>query len=534
MLFALVLLSQHGGRRVSAAQPPHLVQLLVDDWGYFNAGWHSPGNPEVQTPHMDALVREGIELDRAYAFKYCSPSRCALQSGRNPLQVNVLNLDGPEHNPADPIGGWMGLPRNITGIATKLKSAGYRTIHVGKYDVGMGTAEHTPAGRGYDQSLIYFMHENDYWDDTSYYTCGKNATTIVDLWKHNETYAGGARALNQSWACSQSAQAGCAYVDDIFLAEVLAAINAHDTSTPLFLSWMPHGVHSPLEVPDAYLAKFAFIPDPRRRAYAAMVSHVDAMVGAVAAALKGRGMWDNLLWLAMADNGGPIYNNGSAGANNFPLRGGKGSNFEGGVRANAWAAGGLLPPSQRGRKLGGLVALQDFYATFCHLAGVDPFDARAAAAGLPPVDSVNQWPLLCCSSSNGTGPRGEVALGSAGLLAPWSAGAPVVQGLIQPPFKLLLGELGQNIWQSPAYPNETTSWPDAPFSCAHGCLYNIEVDPSEYQDLSREQPGVVARMRARMGELQRAVYSPNRGGDDGEACAAALGKWGGFWGPFEP
>ncbi len=225
-----------------------------------------------------------------------------------------------------------------------------------------------------------------------------------------------------------------------------------------------------------------------------------------------------------------MYNNGSAGANNYPLRGGKGANFEGGVRANAWATGGLIPVAQRGKKVGGLIALQDFYGTFCHLAGVDPFDARAAAAGLPPVDSYNLWPLL--SGANRTSPRAELALGSAGLLAPWMDGAPAVQGLIQPPWKLLLGELGQNIWQSPTYPNESTSWPDTPFSCGEGCLFDLESDPTEHNDVAAAHPDVVARMRARVAELQRAVYNPVRGRDDGTACKAALGEWGGFWGPF--
>ena len=479
---------------------------------------------------MDALVRDGVQIERLYAFKYCSPSRCALQSGRNPLQVNVLNYDGPEHNPLDPVGGWMGMARNFTGIASKLQAAGFRTHHVGKYDVGQGTPDHTPRGRGYNSSLIYFMHENDYWADTSYYTC--NGTNITDLWMHNATYEGGARALNSSWACSQAAQAGCRYVDDVFLEEVLAIIAAHDPATPLFLSWMPHGVHTPLEVPAAFLARFAFIPDPRRRLYAAMLAHVDSMVGRVAGALKARGLWDDLLWLTAADNGGAVYLNGSAGANNYPLRGGKGSNFEGGIRANAWAAGGLIPPAQRGAKVTGLAALQDFYGTFCHLAGVDAFDARAAAAGLPPVDSVNLWPML--SGANGTSPRAELALGSAGLSAPWTDGAPAVQGLIQLPWKLLLGELGQNIWQSPTYPNESTRWPDTPFSCGGGCLFDIEADPSEYEDLAAARPDVVARLKARAEELQRAAYNPQRGGDDGAACGAALGRWGGLWGPVEP
>ena len=394
----------------------------------------------------------------------------------------------------------------------------------------MGSPDHTPRGRGYDSSLIYFFHENDYWDDTSYFSCGNS--TIVDLWQHDVNGSqGGARTLNQSWACSQSRQTGCEYVDDIFLRRVLDVIAAHDPATPLFLSFTPHGVHTPLEVPQAFLDKFAFIEDPRRRLYAAMVNHVDAMVGAITDALKAKGMWDNLLWLGSADNGGPIYNNGSAGANNFPLRGGKGSNFEGGVRVSAWAGGGLIPAAQRGRKEQALLAAWDFYATFCALAGVDPTDERAAAAGLPPVDSFDLWPLL--SGANSTSPRAELALGSAGLLSPWGDRA-AVQGLIQPPYKLLIGELGENIWTSAVYPNASTSWPDTPFSCGDGgCLFDLDSDPNEYHDLASELPEVAARMRARIAQLQEAVYDPYRGTDDGAACAAATGRWGGFWGYFE-
>jgi len=350
---------------LAAAPRPHLVQMLIDDYGWFNVGFHQPSpNPEVQTPSLDALVQAGVELDRAYIFKYCSPSRCALQTGRNPLQVNVLNDDMVVHNASDPVGGWAGAARNFTGIATKLAAAGYATHQIGKWDVGMGSNDHTPRGRGYSSSLIYFFHENDYWDDTSYFTCGAdgNSTTIVDLWEHDANGTeGGARTLNNSWACSQARQgANCTYVDDLFLRRALDVIAAHDPATPLFLSLTPHGVHTPLEVPQEYLDKFSFIEDPRRRLYAAMVNHFDAMVGAVTDALKAKGMWDNLLWLGSADNGGPIYNNGSAGANNFPLRGGKGSNFEGGVRVNAWASGGLIPAAQRGRKEPGLVAAWDW------------------------------------------------------------------------------------------------------------------------------------------------------------------------------
>ena len=111
---------------------PHIVFHLVDDWGWANAGWHAnPRNQrEVRTPRMSRLVADGIELDRAYSYQYCSPTRCSLQSGRYPTHVNDKNLDVTVWNPEDPVRGFAGMPRNMTGIASKLKLAGYRTHQV--------------------------------------------------------------------------------------------------------------------------------------------------------------------------------------------------------------------------------------------------------------------------------------------------------------------------------------------------------------------------------------------------------------------
>lgn len=78
--------------------------------------------------------------------------------------MNVLNLDEAVHNPDDPVSGFAAVPRNMTGIATRLREASYRTHFVGKWDAGMATPDHTPHGRGYDTSLLYFHREfmNDY------------------------------------------------------------------------------------------------------------------------------------------------------------------------------------------------------------------------------------------------------------------------------------------------------------------------------------------------------------------------------------
>ena len=103
---------------------PHIIVFVVDDFGWANIGIHrnASNDPhgEVQTPNMDALAASGIILDRNYLFWYCSPSRSALQTGRNPIHVNVDNSDMTQRNPADPVGGFEGIPRNMTGLLVSI------------------------------------------------------------------------------------------------------------------------------------------------------------------------------------------------------------------------------------------------------------------------------------------------------------------------------------------------------------------------------------------------------------------------------
>ena len=95
---------------------PNLLFILADDLGWADVGWHRPANySEAHTPYLDGLVRRGVDLDRHYAFKFCSPSRSSLQTGRNPIHVNVNNFDPIHHNKDDPVSGFSGVPRNMTG-----------------------------------------------------------------------------------------------------------------------------------------------------------------------------------------------------------------------------------------------------------------------------------------------------------------------------------------------------------------------------------------------------------------------------------
>ncbi len=164
----------------NAATKPHIVFMLVDDWGWANVGYHRNGtDKEVVTPNIDDLVKNGLELDQHYAYKFCSPSRCSLISGRLPIHVNEQILHPDIYNPEDKVSGFAGIPRNMTGIAEKMKMGGYATHQVGKWDAGMATPAHTPKGRGFDSSFGYFHHANDYFTERSGSCDGK---PMVDLW----------------------------------------------------------------------------------------------------------------------------------------------------------------------------------------------------------------------------------------------------------------------------------------------------------------------------------------------------------------
>lgn len=135
--------------------PPRTLEhakLIIDDIGQ-------------ATPAMTSLIRAGIELDQHYAFKFCSPTRSAIQSGRHPIHVNVQNYQPTVWDYAAPTrnvdSGFAGVSRNMTTLAAVMKRGGYATHFAGKWDVGMAHPDMTPSGRGYDTSLFYFHHDND-------------------------------------------------------------------------------------------------------------------------------------------------------------------------------------------------------------------------------------------------------------------------------------------------------------------------------------------------------------------------------------
>lgn len=612
---------------------PHVALILADDFGHANIGYNRRGEPgsaaaEVHTPNLDLLANKGVVLTQHYTYKYCAPSRSALQSGRLPVHVNMENSIATLVNEEDPISGFVGIPKNMTTIATKLRAAGYATHAVGKWDVGMATPEHTPLGRGYESWLGYYQHANDYFtkttslfatgeidnclNDASFLNITRPSTGELfegngfrDLSLLNASFRGGVR--------NGAALANTTYEEDVFKQHALSLVGAHDPSVPLFLFYAFHLVHSPLEVPAAYLARIdelvaaggapPFDTD-NRRLYAAMVLwmrpnspwhasahrgappscsssqvlYMDEAVGELVAAFEAReAMWTRTLLIFATDNGGPLYEPGAA--NNFPLRGGKYSDFQGGVRTNAFLSGGWLPDAARGTSFSGVVHIADWYGALCGLAGVNVTDAAAAAAGLPPVDA-RDFLGAALKGGGAEGGRTDALHLSADAILRW-------------PWKLVTGPQAYGVWTTPRFPNCSVSYsategrllliPSESFSflpipsqvsrsategrgpehsdtrvfgtpipygppavqdnltwvhdCGYapGCLFNVDVDPTEHHDLAQspEHAGRAAALAAELAALNATLFTPDRGTPSLEACLRGIDE-GRFCAPHAP
>lgn len=354
------------------AAPRVVLVVLADDVGASNVGFF-PGsaaktggpNGSSLTPQLDALASDGVILSQSVAHFMCTPSRCALLSGRLPVHVQQ-GQDFPETPHA-------GMPRNMTAMSLRLQSVGWSTHYAGKWDLGIATPMHTPEGRGFDTSLSFAEHMVDSFTQEIYpggTACTFEDANIIDLWSNG----GPAVGIN-----------GTGFIEDLFLQRVLATIAAAEDplsgGPPLLIVWAPKALHYPLMVPEAAFEGAAWVaaasdegdcnqtvpyiwpnstaPYACRRQSWALLKMLDDAIGAVAAALQQRGWWDETLVIFSSDNGAPL-DTSETGGNNYPLRGGKYSNFQGGVRVPAAVFGGFVPASVRGTTNAGLLHIADW------------------------------------------------------------------------------------------------------------------------------------------------------------------------------
>ena len=437
-----VLLAAFALYGAAATAPKVILTIIVDDLAWHNVGWHNDaGSAENGTPHLLALAQSGVILDRHYCHFTCTPSRSSFLTGRLPVHV--------QQTLANPDVATAGIPRNMTALPARLAEAGFRSHVVGKWDAGASTAAHTPAGRGFNGSLVYFEHMNYYYTQN---ICPTG--TSCNMSKYNY--------LRDLWDGNRPAQPNPtdAYIEYLFAERLLDIIAAHDMAAgPLYLQYNSHVTHWPLQVPKEWYDKFLWVEDdeaacgddiPRvwpganktvvscRRQLLAMIALVDEIVGNVTAAIRARGWYNDTLILFTPDNGGSVDTSENAGSN-YPLRGGKYDGFEGGIRTAAFVSGGYVPPVVRGTVLDAPISIADWFSTFLGLVGVNPFDIRANTSSpvLPPVDSLDVWPLI--SGTNASSPRTELPVSPQILMQFEPDGGPI--------YKLMLGAFGRAGWQ---------------------------------------------------------------------------------------
>jgi arylsulfatase I/J len=351
---------------------------------------------------------------------------------------------------------------------------------------------------------------------------------VVDLWDTDKPAAG----LNGTYSAF------------LYTDRSINVIDAHATAHPnnsrgLFMYIALQCTHSPEEAPQRFIDLYPAEWVPGRRVYNAMASAVDESVANITAALKRNDMWEHTLFVYSSDNGGPSLVGGASFANNYPFRGGKGNDFEGGTRVAAFVSGGYLPAAVRGTTLNGAIHIADWLATLCEIAGCNPEDAKAEAWNmdaqssrlLPPVDSISAWPML--SGLNMTSARHIVPLCARGQDA----------AIIVGDLKLVAGpQGGTGYWWSPDYPNSTQKLnltaPGCPAvdSEAGGCMYNISADPYESIDLAAD-PAYSAKRAELKAHMAAMIGSVFQSDDDGELDIASYAgavreKWGGFSGPW--
>jgi arylsulfatase A len=311
------------------ARLPNFVMFYIDDMGWRDVGF--AGNDFIETPHVDRLAREGVIFTNAYSSApNCAPARACLMSGQYTPRHGVYTVVDDRHTPGSAHHKVLSAQSNesmateVVTIAEQLKVGGYGTAMFGMWNLGRGSNNPvSPTGQGFD----VFMQPRDVGFEKDRFFDAKGE-----------------------------------YLTDRFTDEGLRYIEKN-REDPFFVYFAYHAVHSPFEPKPELLAKYEGKSNPQRQdpAYAATVEAVDQNVGRVMETLERLGLDENTVVIFTSDNGG----NRRATA---PLRDGKGTLYEGGIRVPTCVWGpGIAKGIVNDEPILGL----DFYPTMLQLAGVE-------------------------------------------------------------------------------------------------------------------------------------------------------------------
>ena len=440
---------------VAMAKPTNFVILLVDDLGWSDLSCY--GADLHDTPNIDRLARSSLRFTNAYAAApVCTPTRASIMTGKYPARLHMTIWHEASQNPPTrrkllPPCTVGDLPHEQVTIAEVLSAAGYRTAHVGKWH--LGDAAHYPETQGFDINI-----GGTFWGAPSTFFFPYRGN-----WGNSEEYR---YVPGLPWG-----QEG-EYLTDRLTEETLHILDRFQEG-PFFLQLAYHTVHTPIEAKpelvERYTARLKAGMHHSNPTYAAMAHSLDESVGRVLAKLDELGIAENTLVLLTSDNGGFVNRYRKATVtNNYPLRSGKGSLYEGGTRVPLvvrW-------PGVTSSKLCDVPVIStDFYPTLLEIAGLTG-DAKHNAD----LDGISLVPLLKDSAA---------ALSRDTLF--WHY--PHYYPTTTPVSAIRTGD-----WKLLEY------YEDSRLE-----LYNLRADLSEQNNLAEQMPERAKQMRAQLHAWRKAV-----------------------------
>ena len=452
-ILAVIAVSILASAQVTAAERPNVVVIVADDLGWADVGYHG-GN--IDTPSLDRLAEQGVQLNRFYTTPICSPTRAALMTGRDPMRLGVaygviMPWDNIGVNPAEHF-----MPESFG-------AAGYQTAMVGKWHLGHAQMTYHPNERGFEH---FYGHLH----------------TEVGFYPPFANVGGKDFQVNGVTADDEG------YETYLLADEVSRYIRERDTQKPFFI-YMPFiAPHTPLDAPAELQEKYKDIDtdlpparsnqtDSTRRIskmlmresarpmYAAVVDGMDQAIGQVLNTLDEEGLSDNTIVLFFSDNGGAAYSYG--GADNAPLRGGKGETFEGGIRVVSlmrWPE-----KLQGGQIFDQVMTVMDVFPTLADAAGVDALNTFE-------FDGSSLWPSI---SEGTTHTREDMIM--------FASEIPIYGS-----FKLTAFD---NTWKLVQEMEQ-----DQLSTTVTNYLFKIADDPNEYNNLAAEYPDIVVSMSKAISE----------------------------------
>jgi len=339
---------------VSTGQYPNFVVIVADDLGW-NALSYNDEDISFATPTLSGLASKGIIMGNYYAQEVCSPSRASLLTGRYPLSV------GMQYGMVAATAEW-GLDLDEVTIAEVLSDNGYKTHMLGKWHLGYFSPLFLPTARGFDDYIGYVNGENYYWS--------KRSTDYPEFVDFMEADKDCYKPYNGSDMHD--------YSTTFYTNHAIQIIEDHPTDDPLFLYLAYQAVHDPFVdtgkfrngMPDSLMDADVLsqihsnIVGTQRKEYIKSLYQMDTHVGYIYDKLVEKDMMDNTYIIFMSDNGGCFY----GGGKNGPLRGSKGSLFEGGIKVDSFIYSPKLKSG--GSTYDGLMHVSDWFPTMLALAGI--------------------------------------------------------------------------------------------------------------------------------------------------------------------